>query len=118
MSRNSYLLQTRYGALPQPRNAAAPAAAQLQLRDNVVVKHRSDTLLGDLHAAFGWKSRLASSIGGRFVLHALRREESRLALGWTMEPPTYFEVNDALANQRASLGERCLTVSQCVGAAP
>jgi radical SAM superfamily enzyme YgiQ (UPF0313 family) len=98
--------------------AAAAAAARLQLHDNVAVRQRLDTLLGDLHAAFGWKSRLASSLGGRFVWRALRREEARLARGWTMEPPTYFEVNDALANQMASLGERRETVSQCVGTAP
>jgi len=48
-------------------------------------------LLSGLNREFGWKSRLASLFGGRYVLRQIRREEKRLAAGWTCEPPTFYE---------------------------
>ncbi len=53
-------------------------------------------LLKDLHAEFGWKSRLFSAIGGRWVLRQIRKEEKRLASGWTYEPGTFYERNAAV----------------------
>ncbi len=50
-------------------------------------------LLTDLHDQFGWKSRLAAPIAGRYLFHMLRREQRRLAQGWTYEPPTFYETN-------------------------
>ena len=49
-----------------------------------------------LHAEFGWKSRLSSALGGRWVLRKIRKEEKRLAAGWTYEPPTFYERNAAV----------------------
>ena len=53
-------------------------------------------VLADLHAEFGWKSRFYSTVGGRYVLWMLRKEEKRLARGWTYEPPTFYERNEAV----------------------
>ncbi|MBC8872506.1 MAG: hypothetical protein H8E44_23990 [Planctomycetes bacterium] len=47
--------------------------------------------LSDLHCEFGLKSRLISLLGGPYVLRQIRREEKRLAAGWTREPPTFYE---------------------------
>ena len=47
----------------------------------------------ELNEEFGWKSRLMSAVGGPYVYWKLRREEKRLAAGWTYEPPTFYETN-------------------------
>lgn len=48
-------------------------------------------LLQELHREFGLKSRLTAALGGPYVLWKARREENRLAQGWTYEPPTFYE---------------------------
>ena len=53
-------------------------------------------LLRDVYAEFGWRCRLAAPIIGRVIFHLIRREEKRLAAGWTYEPPTFYETNHAL----------------------
>ncbi|HUS93336.1 MAG TPA: cobalamin-dependent protein [Phycisphaerae bacterium] len=73
--------------------SALVAGSRLYCRDNPALRARMSELLGDLHREFGLKSRLASAIGGRYVLHKIRREEKRLAAGWTYEPPTFYETN-------------------------
>jgi hypothetical protein len=61
------------------RSRNAPAAAQIrQLR--LEIGH-----------AFGWFSRLATSVVGPLLLWTTRREERRLAGGHTYEPPTIIE---------------------------
>ena len=52
-----------------------------------------DELLEELHDEFGWRSRLAAPIVGRYLHHKLRRQEKLLASGWTYEPPTFYETN-------------------------
>jgi hypothetical protein len=54
-----------------------------------------DELLAELFAEFGWKARLAATFGGPYVAWRIRREEKRLAKGWTYEPPTFYEQNAA-----------------------
>ncbi|MCA9266704.1 MAG: hypothetical protein KDA60_22755, partial [Planctomycetales bacterium] len=49
----------------------------------------------ELATTFGLKSRLAASLGGRYVLAKVRREQERLRAGWTYEPPTFYERNFA-----------------------
>ena len=56
-------------------------------------------LLRELHAEFGWKSRLASALGSRWLLRQIRQEEKRLAAGMSYEPPTFYERNEAAAEQ-------------------
>ena len=52
-------------------------------------------ILDELHGEFGWKSRVAAPIVGRYLYYTLRREEQRLENGWTYEPPTCYETNQA-----------------------
>jgi hypothetical protein len=75
------------------RYSAATAAAKLYYRDNPIIHAQLASLLGDLNREFGWKSRLMSLFGGRYILRQIRCEEKRLASGWTYEPPTYYERN-------------------------
>ena len=53
----------------------------------------------ELHAEFGWKSRVFSAIGGRWVLRQIRKEEKRLAAGFSYEPATFYERNAAVADR-------------------
>jgi hypothetical protein len=73
--------------------SAATAGAKLFYRDNPAMHPKLASLLSDLKREFGWKSRLMSLFGGRYVLRQIRREEKRLANGWTCEPPTYYETS-------------------------
>ncbi|MFH0985207.1 MAG: radical SAM protein [Candidatus Omnitrophota bacterium] len=52
-------------------------------------------LLEEILKEFGWISRIAAPILGRFLLAMIRREEARLRKGWTYEPPCFFELNTA-----------------------
>jgi len=63
------------------RYSAATAAAKLFYRDNPTIHAKLTTLQSDLNREFGWKSRLMSLLGGRYLLRQIRREEDRLATG-------------------------------------
>ena len=52
-------------------------------------------LLRELHQEFGMKSRIAAAVAGPYVFWRTRQEEKRLAQGWTHEPPTFYEQNQA-----------------------
>ncbi len=73
--------------------SAVMGAIRLYYRDNPRMHGIATAILEDLAREFGLKSRLAASLGGRYVLHKIRREENRLARGWTYEPPTFYEAN-------------------------
>jgi hypothetical protein len=76
-------------------------AAKLYYRKNPAMKAKMKATLSELASAFGWKSRLAASIGGRYVLRTIRSEEKRLASGWTYEPSTFYERNAGSASVAA-----------------
>jgi hypothetical protein len=99
IAREASSLQTEYVALV--------AAARHYLRDRPTLHARLDRLVGELIREFGWKARLAATLGGRFLAWTARREAARLAQGWTYEPATFYEVNEAAAAmsrpQRATL---------------
>jgi hypothetical protein len=59
---------------------------------------RARRLREELVAEFGLRARVAGSLGGRFLLRAMRREERRLREGATYEPETFYEVNAAAAD--------------------
>ena len=71
--------------------SAAVGAAKAYYRKQPAMHAKMVTVLRDLHQQFGFKSRLASLIGGRWLLQRIRREEKRLAAGGTYEPPTFYE---------------------------
>jgi len=84
--------------------AALVAGARLYYRKNPTMYAKMSALLAELHREFGWKSRLYSAVGGRYLLGKIRREEKRLAEGWTREPPTFYQRNAAvLDNPQAEL---------------
>jgi len=52
-------------------------------------------ILEELYRECGWKARLAAPALGRILDLTRRREERRLAEGWTYEPRTFYEKNAA-----------------------
>jgi hypothetical protein len=64
-------------------------------RNDPQMKERADKLLADITAAFGWTTRIVAPLFGLFALFSLKREEGRLAGGWTYEPGTFCEKNAA-----------------------
>ena len=100
----------RYGKHPNPRIRrrvafdarslatvwpAAVAAARRHYRADATMRASLRGLLGELHRAFGWRSRVSAAFGGVYLARKLRAEARRLADGWTYEPPTFYERNDA-----------------------
>ncbi len=90
---------------------AVVAAVRLYYRDQPDLFAKATALLNELYAEFGWKARLYGAIGGRYVLHTIRREEKRLASGWTYEPPTFYERNAASTNTAATLNRSVETTA-------
>jgi radical SAM superfamily enzyme YgiQ (UPF0313 family) len=90
--RRRFAWETRDLATAYP---AVVAAARLYYRGNPALRAKMDAILQDLHGEFGLKSRLYAAVGGRYVSWKMRREERRLARGWTYEPPTFYERNEA-----------------------
>ena len=84
----------RPASWPLPFQPLSPARVRYY-RNNPQMRAKLSAILADLHREFGWKSRLFSAVGGWYVLWKIRREEKRLASGWTYEPPTYYEKNEA-----------------------
>ncbi len=74
--------------------SAAIKGIRLYYRRNTTIRAKMSAILKDLHREFGLKSRLFSAMGGRHVLRKIRKEEKRLAAGWTYEPPTFYEKNN------------------------
>jgi len=75
--------------------AGAVWAMKKRFRKNKTVHQKLKTLLKDLYRAFGWKTRIIAPITGIYCLAAIINEERRLKKGWTYEPETFYEKNDA-----------------------
>ena len=73
-------------------------AAKLYYRNNPAMYAKMSVLLKELHAEFGWKSRVCSAIASRWLLGSIRREEKRLAEGFSYEPQTFYERNAAVTD--------------------
>lgn len=108
----------RYKNHPDPRirRRFVREARDLAIRDAAVVwaalkyqdhdpqlRAKMAAILDELYDEFGIKSRLASRLGGLFVLWKIHREQQRLAAGWTYEPPTFYEKNAAAAGEGNTL---------------
>jgi len=52
---------------------------------------KTAALLHGLHETFGPVTRLTAPLVGRYLLAAMKREEQRLAQGWTIEPAVFYE---------------------------
>lgn len=77
------------------RYAGVLWATRRQYRDDPRRVAELDGLLAELHAEFGWRSKLAAPLAGRYLHWKLRRQDAMLREGWTYEPPTFYETNDA-----------------------
>jgi len=86
-SHDGMLLRTSY--------AGAVWAMQRHLRGNDQLEAKLGDLLQRFYGQFGWTTRVMAAAIGRYILFMLRREEKRLAAGWTYEPGTVVEKNDA-----------------------
>ena len=75
--------------------AGAVWAMRKWYRDDPRLTEKAGRLLHDIYAAFGWITRVAAPLLGRFAWFSLKREEARLAAGWTYEPTTFYEKNEA-----------------------
>jgi hypothetical protein len=80
--------------------AAGVWAARKWFAGEPELAQRIDDVLQDLYQTFGFKTRIAAAVGGRFVYQQLIKEKARLDAGWTYEPPTFYEVRNQVA-QRA-----------------
>jgi len=90
-----------------PAFSAVAGAAERYYRYSPVLRNKYKALLKEIKTEFGWSSGLIASLGGRYILGKIRREEKRLARGWTYEPPTFYEVNDAVAPEDSAGISRC-----------
>jgi len=91
--------------------SAVVAAVRRYYRRNPARYAKMSRLLEDMNREFGWSSRLSAALGGPYVLWKIRQEERRLAAGWTYEPPTFYEVNDAVPPEDRSAAVRCRYVT-------
>lgn len=75
--------------------AGAVWAMKKRFRKNKTVQHKLNGLLRDLYQEFGWKTRAIAPIIGIYCLVAIINEERRLKNGWSYEPKTFYDKNDA-----------------------
>ena len=75
------------------RYAGVLWATRRYYRDSPQRVAQISELLEELHNLFGWRSRLAAPIAGRYLFRKLRRQNEMLQHGWTYEPPTFYETN-------------------------
>ncbi|MEN6473720.1 MAG: cobalamin-dependent protein [Syntrophaceae bacterium] len=73
--------------------AAALWGMRASYRGDKRMQQKLDVILKELYRTFGWKTRFYATLAGRYVAWAVKREERRLAQGWTYEPATRYEQN-------------------------
>lgn len=78
-------LQTSY--------AGAVWAMKKWYRNDPGTAAKMDDILNDIYDQFGWKARISAEAFGRIFYVTCKREEKRLAAGWTLEPACYYEKN-------------------------
>ena len=91
--------------------SAVVGAVKRYYRKNPALYAKMSGLLEEMNREFGWTSRLFAAIGGPYVLWKIRQEERRLARGWTYEPPTFYDVNDAVKPGDCPSASRCRYVT-------
>ncbi len=80
--------------------------------DNEKIQEKMDLLLGDLYKTLGLKTRMLAPFIGWYIFNRLKREEKKLAAGWTYEPTTCFEENKAAVALRKA---ECVKVKKQPG---
>jgi len=59
------------------------------------MEKKMDSLVKDLYKTFGWTTRITAPLIGRYLYLTLKKEEERLARGWTYEPVSFYQKNEA-----------------------
>jgi hypothetical protein len=77
-------------------------ASERWFRSNPAVRERIRSVRDDLRAAYGWRTALWGAVVGPVLYAATWLEHRRLGRGWTYEPPTFYETNEAVSAE----GER------------
>lgn len=95
--------------------AAALWAMHKSYRDDARMHRQLGKLLRDLYTEFGLLTRMFAPLAGRYVTGAIKREQKRLARGWTYEPATCYEKN-APAKKLAKKGSTAKPVQPIAGA--
>lgn len=75
--------------------AAAVWGMKRRFRTNKRMAAKINSLLQEIYETFGWKTRIIAPLAGIYVYIALKKEERRLANGWTYEPGSFYEKNTA-----------------------
>ncbi|QTA81458.1 B12-binding radical SAM domain-containing protein [Desulfonema limicola] len=75
--------------------AGAVWAMKKWYADDPIMLKKINTLLKDIYKEFGLKTRLAAPVIGIYLFSAMKREAARLAQGWTYEPRSFYEKNQA-----------------------
>jgi hypothetical protein len=86
--------------------AGAVWAMKRWFTGQATVHAKLDDLLQDLNRTFGLRTRLLSPLIGRYILSKIKKEEVRLAAGWSYEPTAFFEENEAARLLRQQDGKR------------
>ncbi|RZB36935.1 MAG: hypothetical protein SRB2_01735 [Desulfobacteraceae bacterium Eth-SRB2] len=75
--------------------AAAVWAMKRHFRTNKPMAEKMNSLLQEIYETFGLKTRIIAPLAGIYIYAALKKEERRLANGWTYEPDCFYEKNAA-----------------------
>lgn len=94
--------------------AAVVAASRSYLRARPALYGKMSELLRDLRAEFGVKAGASALFGGPFVRWRMEAEGRRLAAGWTYEPPTFYEINAAMAVERGKSLQSAVRAVACL----
>ena len=79
--------------------AVSAAVLWYRRRGDRTMEAKMRRLRDALRREFGLRGWAMSVFGGRIALHLVTQEQRRLDAGWTYEPPTFYEANDAMLRQ-------------------
>ena len=101
--RNRYLadvkpLRTMY--------AGAVWAMKRWYRHDKVLHGQLGELLQDIYTTLGLQPRLTAPLAGLYIYRSMKKEEKKLAAGWTIEPSTFLEKNEAAAAEPSTTHSR------------
>ena len=71
-------------------------------RDSKELYQQLDALLQDIYHTLGLQPRLIAPLVGRYIYRTIKKEEKRLAAGWTLEPDTFLKKNQAALEETAT----------------
>jgi radical SAM superfamily enzyme YgiQ (UPF0313 family) len=84
--------------------AGAVRAMKKWYQGNKRMAKEMEVLLNRICEEFGWTTRIFAALSGKYFYHTLKKEEKRLANGWTYEPKSFYEKNaSAEALERGSV---------------